>query len=168
MQPDHVHPDPIDFETAASEIEPSAAPHAGEEATQTEPLAPDAPAEPVHRVSAWDRPIKKANLRRNGRFRCELLECSLGDVRDLSPTGMRVIRKARKPMKVGKVRKIKVQSLFGTIRLRAQVVWSHMSAERTNEMGLTFLDITPGQAEAIKEAAYCSSVRRALGPKQAA
>lgn len=165
MQPDHVHPDPIRPQNAPGEFETPEAPGPGDDPTQPQPAEPD---EPVNRVSAWDRPTKAVNHRKNGRFRCELLECSLGEVRDLSPTGMRVIRKARKPMKVGKVRRLKVCSLFGTIRLRAKVVWSHMSAERINELGLTFLDITPDQAEAIKEAAYCSSVRRTLGPKHAA
>lgn len=99
-----------------------------------------------------DPEAPKARDRRRNRVRVVLLRCWLGDVVDLSQTGMRV-RSRRKPLLSSEPEPI---TLIGgakgseeELALTARVVWVRRSGLFHHEIGLTFVNMTEATAAAV-------------------
>ena len=81
-----------------------------------------------------------SNARRAGRVRMEMVSSTLGDVLDLSATGMR-IRCARKPdCSAGSELDVELEGLDGSFQVHAKVAWVKRTGLRKHEVGLEFVD----------------------------
>ena len=83
--------------------------------------------------------------RRSGRLRQEEVWCNLGQVKDLSSSGMRVIGKhvPKKPV---------ITRIMGPaveVTVSGEVKWSKRLGFRKHEMGVEFIEVTPELAEAL-------------------
>lgn len=86
---------------------------------------------------------KKQDNRIRGRLRVELLKCKLGDVQDLSSTGMRVRRRGRLMVKKGEVHEVTLTSLVGKQTVQARVMWIKRCGFFKHDIGLKFEGLTP-------------------------
>ncbi|MCC7193246.1 MAG: PilZ domain-containing protein [Phycisphaeraceae bacterium] len=98
------------------------------------------PTNPVTFIA--DAPKKQDN-RIRGRLRVELLKCKLGDVQDLSSTGMRVRRRGRLMVKKGEVHEVTLTSLVGKQTVQARVMWIKRVGFFKHDLGLKFEGLTP-------------------------
>lgn len=88
------------------------------------------------------------NPRRHGRVRCQDIACSLGELMDLSASGMRVRLPAMGIVdraEQGDELTVTLQGLDGPIRLLCRVVWSRKVGigwgRSRREVGLVFLEV---------------------------
>jgi hypothetical protein len=82
-----------------------------------------------------------ANLRRHGRVLCQGVVCELGEVLEVSASGMRVFT-STKPPPLETVRDLVISSAPATFSLRALVSWSTWVGGNNHEVGLEFVELT--------------------------
>lgn len=102
-------------------------------------------------------------MRRKGRVRCKMLECSLGRVTDLSASGMRVQRPSRLENRIGEHVGVVLAHLEGELHLRCRVRWLRASGFRREEIGLQFLNVTPQLERNLYAIAQCAADRLTIG-----
>ncbi len=94
---------------------------------------------------------RAVDLRRHGRLRAELVKCDrLGDVVDLSLSGMRVTMKGRCGIEPGQI--LATTLRFGELQqpVRAQVKWLKKTGFRSHQMGLEFQEMDDASVEGIR------------------
>ena len=89
-----------------------------------------------------DSPIPNER-RRHGRLRCDDANCCVGQVTDLSASGMRVLRRGRPIMEIGDQFKISIHPTAGEpeLTLLARVVWIQREGFRKHVIGLAFAEL---------------------------
>ena len=87
--------------------------------------------------------------RREERFHTDLLTSTLGDVVDLSGTGVRVRRNGRPGVTVGQVMPVTLKSDQCHVTLKSRVVRIKRNGLRECEIGLAFVEIRPGLRNAL-------------------
>jgi hypothetical protein len=102
------------------------------------------------------------NARRCGRVRVEMITCCLGDVLDLSATGMRVRSKGRVPQE-GQTLGVRIEGMIKPIDVRATVVWARKSGWRKMELGLRFEDVTQEIRSELAAIARTAPLNEVLG-----
>jgi len=98
--------------------------------------------------------ISTQDARGKGRLRLELLESSLGEVIDMSASGMRVEHKGKMTLPKAAIERnvpieLTLKALTGNLKVRAKVVRIKKLGFRRHEIGLTFVDVTEEIAEAL-------------------
>jgi hypothetical protein len=111
---------------------------------------------PSNPVSFLTDAPKKEDKRIRGRLRVELLKCKLGDVQDMSSTGMRVRRSGRLMVKVGEIYEITLASLVGKQTVKAKVMWIKKAGFFKHDIGLKFEGLTPEAEKGITAIARIS------------
>ncbi len=76
-----------------------------------------------------------------GRLRCEMMECDLGEVADISASGMRVKTKGKPPVKVGDRMKLGIRAAGTQSVVMAEVIWLKKQGWFRHELGLRFVDV---------------------------
>jgi hypothetical protein len=99
--------------------------------------------------------------RRNAERHHTDLACDLGEVVDLSGTGMRITCKGKPQIKLGLVRKIKIRCADGNLLVIGRSVWMKRRGLRRFEVGIQFVDLKPGVARALESLAKFGFVRGA-------
>ena len=80
----------------------------------------------------------------------DVVTCPLGELLDLSGTGMRVKVGRGSPLKPGQVLPVKLGTPSGSVSVQAQVMWRKRRGWRGGaEAGLRFVGVTPGQSVAL-------------------
>ncbi len=99
--------------------------------------------------------LAEGERRRHGRLRCEETACCVGQVTDLSASGMRVQRRGRPIMDVGDELQISVHPDAGepAITLTARVVWIERAGFRKHIYGMEFADLDDDQKRQLGELA---------------
>ncbi|MCC6284772.1 MAG: PilZ domain-containing protein [Phycisphaerales bacterium] len=138
------------------ESEPAASPGAA----STSPEAPN-----LMKGHSGEAKGQKKPPRRHGRVRTELLTCCLGEVVDLSASGMRVLRRSPRMPRQGAKLKIKMRCLDIRITLQGTVVWVRTEGPGLHVVGLQFAALTPELNETLLQLVAVAGVRRALGPR---
>lgn len=92
----------------------------------------------------------RTRKRQSERFGSDLLTCPLGDVYDLSASGIRLRGKGRCKLSVGQAVAVTLQAPQGALTLQAKVVRIQRQGLRTFDVGLQFIAIKPGTARALK------------------
>ena len=85
--------------------------------------------------------IKKSDRRHKGRIRCALLACSLGDVLDVSATGMRIRHSGRSMRRKTRPVMVKFPMVDPGMRMECRVVWVQRAGIFRQEIGLEFIDL---------------------------
>jgi hypothetical protein len=86
---------------------------------------------------------KTKNNRRHGRLRCRQLPCDLGEVVDMSASGMKMKSSRAPKVGLGDVVSVTLHYPLGDLPIRARVVWMKKLAYRSYEIGLEFEQVTP-------------------------
>jgi hypothetical protein len=76
--------------------------------------------------------------------------CSLGEVLDISASGLRVRGRGRPPLARGQAATISVLTPAGLLAVDVGVAWARKAGWRHYEMGLTFINITPDVLEGVR------------------
>lgn len=82
-----------------------------------------------------------ANERRHGRLRVCDVQCSLGEVLDISPVGLRVRTRAGRLVKVGQGLSMTLATPVGLLAVQGVVVWARRLGVRHGEMGLALVEM---------------------------
>ena len=95
----------------------------------------------VDNVDMLDPFISDDNRRQNGRIRSQDLITRLGEVQDLSSSGLRIIG-AVKPPEAGSVVHLAITHPDGGVRVKARIVWVRTLPDGDYESGRTFEDVS--------------------------
>ncbi|MFM9995500.1 MAG: DnaJ domain-containing protein [Phycisphaerales bacterium] len=102
--------------------------------------------------------------RRHERHAAHGLSCELGEVVDLSASGMK-LNCAKKPtVKRGDVLEFSLRSSQQRINVQGRVVWTRRQSWREHRVGVQFINLKPGVSEALVEFA----LHGFISPKQKA
>ncbi len=107
------------------------------------------------------------NQRRHGRVRVQGLTCALGEVMDLSASGMRVRRRWKPPALKGVVENVRLVGDVGCIELQARVAWVARRGLLLYEAGFFFLDLHGDRKDALLEILRCSLQDQGIASKVA-
>ena len=117
---------------------------------------------PVPR-NMWVPAKRHANdQRRNGRLCVELLTCKLGQVLDISSSGIRVRRRGRQIVQRGDRVAVTLKSLLGAHTFKSEVMWIKKLGFLRYEFGLRFVEVTPEENKTLIEIAQISADARAI------
>lgn len=89
-------------------------------------------------------------LRRAERFGGATVRCALGEISDLSATGMRVYCMGKPPVKPGGIVPIRLKFGDGSLQLQAQVRWCRRRGLKRHEIGLQFVQLKPGMPKVLE------------------
>jgi hypothetical protein len=95
---------------------------------------------------------KRTDLRRHGRVLCQEIRCSVGDVLDLSASGMRVRTRFRLP-EGGESFVVTVDSPDGPIAILCRVRWHKRVGIFMREAGIEFFEVGPKSRAILNELA---------------
>lgn len=101
------------------------------------------------------KPLPHDPRRRHERHFTDNVSCDVGDVVDMSASGMRVACRGRPPMREGQVAKMVLAFTGGKINLQIRVVWiKRKGLRRAYEIGLHFINVTPKLTAALDSIAH--------------
>jgi hypothetical protein len=127
------------------------------------------------RLNAAIRPVddgsgSNANKRKRNRVNVVLLECDLGELLDLSLTGMRLRCKRRQIVSEGGSPISLMLRVNGAedVVVKARAIWSKRCGITSHEVGLEFVDLDARQMAAISRLARDCSDCEVLRPRAAA
>jgi hypothetical protein len=83
-----------------------------------------------------------SDKRRHGRVMCQGITCSLGNVLDLSASGMRIKTRFKLPEK-GEVFVISIETMDGPLGVLGRVRWTKRRGLVMREAGVEFFDVGP-------------------------
>ncbi|MGB7159261.1 MAG: DnaJ domain-containing protein [Tepidisphaeraceae bacterium] len=95
----------------------------------------------------------RTRKRAHDRYASDLLVCALGQVLDLSGSGIRIGGKGRCALARGQVIPLKLEAPQGALTLKARVVRVTRCGFRAFEVGLEFVGMKPAIARALKNLA---------------
>lgn len=88
------------------------------------------------------------------RYNGETVRCALGEIADLSASGMRILCGGKPPIQVGGVMPVRLKFSDGSLEVGTQVRWSKRKGIKRYEIGLQFIQLKPGMAKVL-EAIAC-------------
>lgn len=97
-----------------------------------------------------ERPAKPApDFRRSGRLRIEAVTCSLGEILDLSKSGMRIL--TRRSMNPGPAYNLPavIHAFDRRLELTCRVAWVKKAGLLKREVGLEFGELTDQQSQML-------------------
>ncbi len=99
--------------------------------------------------------LKAGIPRRDERFAAKELNCPMGDIVDLSASGMRLRRKGKPPVREGQTERFTLGGSTQKVTVSGRVVWLKRASLVANvfEMGVQFVGLTPGQSAALVQLA---------------
>ena len=98
-----------------------------------------------------------ASRRRHGRVRCDETKCTLGEVLDLSASGVRVLIRGRVRLKKDSVTPMLLEIGDAVAPVKAKVVWISREGWFRHTAGLQFVDLTPEQKAKVAQIAQAAS-----------
>lgn len=99
-----------------------------------------------------DKGPEQPEHRRHGRVVCQGVESNVGDVLDISASGMRIITRYKLPEK-GEVFVVTVETMQGPLAILSRVRWSRRKGLFQREAGLEFFDVGPRTRSVLAELA---------------
>ncbi|NUQ67697.1 MAG: PilZ domain-containing protein [Phycisphaerales bacterium] len=108
-------------------------------------------------------PNAPTNSRRAGRVFCQDVTCSLGEIRDLSASGMRV-RTRQKPPPLNQPITLTLETLDGPMVIGCEVVWARRTGFFQRELGVTFRGLNDRTRLALSRLAQASAYNETIRP----
>lgn len=105
---------------------------------------------------------KASQRRRHGRVTCEMLSCKLGEVVNLSASGVMIRGKGQAPHATNDRIALDLKCLDHDLHATARVAWVRPDGRRF-EMGLEFVDLTADQAQRVRELLPIAAAVQAVG-----
>jgi DnaJ domain/PilZ domain len=109
-------------------------------------------------------PWSKSNQRRSApRYRTDGLACELGEILDLSTSGMRLRCDAGRACQTGELVTLTLQpgDGSGTLRITGHAVWVKRCGLRQREIGVSFVNVRPSVAASLETLTTTGSLRDA-------
>lgn len=103
----------------------------------------------MFRRKSKTNPVGSHPSRRAERHATDGFSCELGDVRDLSVSGMRVHANNRPSVSVGDVRPLKLKTPRGSLSVKAQIVRIQRKGMRSFDLGIRFLELNRGTQQVL-------------------
>lgn len=103
-----------------------------------------------------------AAVRRNDRLRCHRLDCELGEVVDMSSSGMRVRMRGRRGLSEEDRFNVRIDASCGQLTVPARVVWLRRVGILSFEAGLEFHELSPEMRAAVNSVARSATARESL------
>jgi len=95
--------------------------------------------------------------RRMGRLMCEMVKCSLGEVMDVSASGLRIRgRKVPKRYQKEPIR-LRIGGATGKVSIMAKIVWSKRVGLRCYETGLELIEASDELRQSLRDIVYGST-----------
>jgi PilZ domain len=98
-------------------------------------------------------PEATSDSRRAGRLNCKRLRCELGEVLNISATGMLVYRKGRHALEPGHEAALTLIHVHGQVTVVCRVAWTKKIGFRRRLIGLQFVSVTPQTRAGLTAAA---------------
>ena len=114
--------------------------------------------------SRLGKPKDADNRRRNGRVMLQEITCSLGQVMDLSSSGMRVQTATKHDLQPGQTFGMVLQALSGPVNVAATVAWVRKAGWGKYQLGIQFIDPQPDLRRAICELARSVASNEVVRP----
>lgn len=103
------------------------------------------------------------NNRKAGRVRCQYVTCSLGEVSDLSSTGLRVLCKKNPGIAAGQAVCFRLNTLEGQeLPVTVEVAWVRKAGWFRHELGMRFLDVSPELRMALLQLCRASAYNESM------
>jgi hypothetical protein len=80
------------------------------------------------------------NGRRHPRVRCRMIECSNGEMVDISVSGARLLWKGRMPFACDEVMEVDVEGVENTFKVKGRIKWIRSTGWRRYDVGIEFVD----------------------------
>jgi len=96
-------------------------------------------------------------VRRTGRLRCDMLNCTLGHVVDLSAAGMRVHHRGSLRIKVGDAIPLSLSFASAEMTIQTRVVWMRRTGFRRHEIGFEFCEMSSAEQQCLLDIARCAT-----------
>lgn len=96
-----------------------------------------------------DNALSNAERRRSGRLLCKGLESNLGEVLDISGTGLRLRSSTALNLKPGEVGLLNIQCASLCMQIAVVLAWTKRAGFRRYEHGLRFLELAPEARRAL-------------------
>ncbi len=164
---------PVDLDDIEGTMSAGSTPSNGPEKTSRQAAEAPASRPPTVRVTIKatgitstggnDKYSNLINQRRHGRVRCQNVHCNLGDVQDISASGMRIITRW-KPPGPNHVFPIEIDSIDGLIVLEARAMWSKRVGWFKREIGLRFESVPRDASEALARLARAAAYNETIRP----
>lgn len=104
-----------------------------------------------------------SNNRKAGRVRCQYVTCSLGEVSDLSSTGLRVLCKKNPGIAAGQAVCFRLNTLEGQeLPVTVEVAWVRKAGWFRHELGMRFLDVSPELRMALLQLCRASAYNESM------
>lgn len=84
----------------------------------------------------------EANRRRYGRLRVAEVYCSLGEVLDVAPEGLKIRARGLRTVRIGQGVSMTLGTPLGLMPVRAMVVWLRRVSLKHTEIGLALVNLT--------------------------
>lgn len=122
---------------------------------------PDNPA----KHSVWKKPEQSPeNQRRHGRVKCHDICCTLGEVLDLSASGLRVRATGKLPVRKGDAFSMTIETLDGPMLAPVRIAWIRRVGFRRHEIGVTFVETGEALARALGTLARAAANNEVITP----
>jgi c-di-GMP-binding flagellar brake protein YcgR len=108
-------------------------------------------------------PKRDEERRRHGRLRCDSARCELGELIDLSASGMRVRRRGHCSFRNGHEVQVQIGFERNMVSVNARVVHVEKRGFRVRIVGFEFVDLTDEQRRKIVELARNATDQLLLG-----
>lgn len=105
-----------------------------------------------------------SNRRRHGRVLCQDVECSLGEVLDLSASGMR-IRLRGKPPAIGETFELTLDALDIHLVIPSKVCWVRKAGLLKQDAGIEFAAIDAKTRSSLALLARCAASNETILPE---
>lgn len=104
--------------------------------------------------------------RRIGRVRCQNVRSSLGEVLDISGTGLRVRSRSRPPIREGQNFDLSLHVLGRDLTVGAHAVWVRKCGWRRWEMGIAFSRLGKDARNSLRDLARATTINESILPKR--
>lgn len=104
------------------------------------------------------------NSRRHGRVRCQHVWCSLGEVVDLSASGLSARCRGRPMYRAGEPIVVSIEGLEGPFDVAARVVWVKRTGLFRHEVAVAFLAMSRAARAALTALGRCAANNEIIGP----
>lgn len=108
-----------------------------------------------------------AEVRRHGRFRCNMLNSTLGEVLDISAAGLRVRHRGALRAGVGDCVPLTIALASSEIRVDVRIVWMRRTGFRRQEIGMEFINLDAASRSCLSDVARCAAGMAAAAPQAA-
>ncbi|MFM9995191.1 MAG: PilZ domain-containing protein [Phycisphaerales bacterium] len=110
------------------------------------------------------KPARDPNARRHGRVRAQTITCSLGDVMDISISGMKVRCGSKPDLKKGETAPVTINGLNGPFTVQAKFNWCKRAGLFKWVAGFEFAELTGPARTELLEIARIAAIGETLRP----